>query len=106
MAATLTSLPAPASTKAIDLAQVRRPGFSARPHRVARALAVCRDYVRAQSQALDDHEIEVATRALFDELDRSHPEALAQFVKTAPTSRAPERKGIHEKVEIAAMRAL
>jgi hypothetical protein len=90
--------------KPIDPSKLRSPG--ARPHRVKRALAVCRDFVRQQDPSLDDTQVEAESEKLLEELTRQHPLAPREFELTAPTSRCPDRSKILSKVEIAAMRSL
>jgi hypothetical protein len=95
-----------AKKKPIDLSKLRTPGFSQRPHRVKRALAVCTDFIRQQEPSLDKAKVEAKAAKLLADLDQTHPWALREFELTAPSSTCPDRAGINSKVEIAAMRSL
>lgn len=69
-------------------------------------MAVYRDFIREQNPGLDPQQIEARAQQLLEDLQRTHPLAPAEFERTTPSSRCPDRAGINSKVEIAAMRSL
>ena len=91
--------------------RVRNPGVTGRKARIARALEQLRTEIRAEKGTdegvdLDEDEVERQAQARLAELRSANPHALRWYLKTAPSSRAPDRRGLVENVEIAAMRRL
>ena len=83
----------------------RRPG--PREHRRRRALERLRAIVRADRPDWSEAEVrDEAKRQLNDLLNYGHPLALDEYLKLAPTSRAPNRLNIDEVIEAAAIRRM
>jgi len=83
--------------------RILRVGFSMRRHRVLRALEHVRHDLRTERPDLTADEVEVIAQERVAELNTAHPHALRHFLRTAPTSRAPDRRKVVDLVEVAAV---